>query len=239
MSEALDKRRVQEAFRAAAQSGKDIIRELDKVWAAINRGEYDVPAWGQTSDVHVVLAPVGDDTPNMQFVETEDAQGHGLGFPTHKDDKGMTHIVIPQFVQTPAVPEVVTHAHAVMEHSEEHDAATVFAADYILARHEGRPTPYMGQLPGAQPDNNAQLITDALQRWVAAQYPGHVVRDWAAGLNLILMEDDNMMDDQVGLAERTTYVTDPSGTLPAEIGVLTVALDVLRAHAHRVAMEDQ
>jgi hypothetical protein len=112
MTNALNKTALQEAFQNAAQAGKNTLREFDKVWAAINRGEFDLPTTRQAppqpvSEVHVVLTPSADpDSPTEVFVETEDAEGHGIGgFRTYTEgDIGngvhqYRHIVIPQFIE--------------------------------------------------------------------------------------------------------------------------------------------
>lgn len=42
MSNSLDKTKIQNAFSDASQAGKSTLREFDKLWAAINRGEFDL-----------------------------------------------------------------------------------------------------------------------------------------------------------------------------------------------------
>jgi hypothetical protein len=97
-------------------------------------------------------------------------------------------------------------------------------------------------LDGLEPteaSSDATLITDAMERWVRAMYPGHVIRDWAAGVDLVLIDDDEPSPDQVGMPSRTVYITNPFGGLAAELGILQIAAGALKEHALRVTMSDQ
>lgn len=176
MTEALDKKRVQDAMREAAKGGHDILREFDKVWAGINRGEYDVE------------------------------------------------------------PEVVVHARAVLNHQDEHDQATVFACEYIVRRHEGYPSPYVGpmvldvqaQMPSeddlefdiqaAGRQLAAELVAE-VQREDAIQSP-FLVRDWILVVDYVQPDGDTpgwINDNGV------TYGGNAQGSMATALGMLSVA----------------
>jgi hypothetical protein len=119
--------------------------------------------------------------------------------------------------------------------------ARIHKGEFDLDSAEGQvgTTSDLDGLEPTEASSDATLITDAMERWVRAMYPGHVIRDWAAGVDLVLIDDDEPSPDQVGMPSRTVYITNPFGGLAAELGILQIAAGALKEHALRVTMSDQ
>jgi hypothetical protein len=109
MTDSIDKARIIAALTEAAQPGLQTVREVDRLIAAINAGDYDSEPVPTVETLHLVLAtPVGVEDTYEVFVELEDAAGASVGgFQDFvSSETGYRHIVIPRYLRTSEVGTV-------------------------------------------------------------------------------------------------------------------------------------